>query len=421
MSATDLDAWAKELEGKIEETRARINGVTVKQQRDQQEAGAAAKETAQASADELDAIRVVELDEYRTYVNGIKTLQEEQVKAAESFAKKLVSAERKAVSDLAKVKAERVTIEERYKEALAGLGGDGAVSYGNAQALKVGAREALASGDIATAQAQAQAALKMLQDLAAAGENTYGFGGFIKELQAIELAANDIEQTNAENKIAAIREQIKSLEADAAKLKDMPLSIKSDEASIEAVRSQIQQLVADMGKQEIVLPVRVVHPDGPMLKNVDPYSGDYVLTDPQLPGLATGGWTGPGGKYKPAGVVHADEHVQPKEVVNEPGALPFLEQIRRHGFRNTISQLRARIAAGLPGYAEGGRVAPTRALPAIPAMNPALMAAATGSRDFLGDVNIHWPGGESLRVVVPKDQGENLKLLRLQFGRTHRK
>src|SRR5690606_3795177 len=103
-------------------------------------------------------------------------------------------------ADLKKVRDERLKIEERYREAIAGMNNSGEASYGAAQSLKVGARQALQAGDVEGAQAQAQAALKMLQDLQAAGENTYGFAGFIGELQEIELAANDIEQSRAEQK-----------------------------------------------------------------------------------------------------------------------------------------------------------------------------------------------------------------------------
>jgi len=198
-----------------------------------------------------------EIDDRRAYVAELKTLQGQQVDAAEKQAKALVAAQKKANADLEKVKKGRLDIEKRYSEALAGLGGEGEASYSSAQALKVGARTSLKAGDVEGAQAQAQAALKMLQDLAAAGENTYGFGGFIQELQAIELAANDIEQTRAEDKITAIGVSMATLAADAEKLKNMPVSVKADDASIEAVRTQIQNLAASLGNTEIVLPVRV--------------------------------------------------------------------------------------------------------------------------------------------------------------------
>ena len=57
-------------------------------------------------------------------------------------------------------------------------------------------------------------------------------------------------------------------------------------------------------------------------------------------GFAEGGYTGNGGKYQPAGIVHAGEYVMPQESVKKIG-LPFLE-----GLKNS----------GLPGYANGGLV-----------------------------------------------------------------
>lgn len=62
---------------------------------------------------------------------------------------------------------------------------------------------------------------------------------------------------------------------------------------------------------------------------------------------AEGGYTGPGGKYQPAGIVHAGEYVQPQRVVREPGALHFMENFRRMGMR-AIDNWR--------GYAGGGLV-----------------------------------------------------------------
>jgi hypothetical protein len=57
--------------------------------------------------------------------------------------------------------------------------------------------------------------------------------------------------------------------------------------------------------------------------------------------FAEGGWTGPGGKYDVAGVVHRDEYVAPKKVVNNPLAQPHLAALER-----------MRV-----GYADGGLVA----------------------------------------------------------------
>ena len=223
-----------------------------------------------------------ELSARRQYVTSIKTLQGELVEAAEKGAKDLVAAEKKANSEIERIRGARVDIEQRYKDALAGLSGGGEASYGAALSLKVAADKALAARDTESAKANAQAALKMLQELAAAGENTYGFAGFIGSLREIELAANDIERSAAEDKLTAIGVSMAVLKAEADKLKDMQVSFKADDASIEQVRSQIQLLAEQLGQTEIVLPVRASLPGG----------ADFVGP---LPEYATGGQVhGPG-------------------------------------------------------------------------------------------------------------------------------
>jgi hypothetical protein len=68
--------------------------------------------------------------------------------------------------------------------------------------------------------------------------------------------------------------------------------------------------------------------------------------DKRFGGFSEGGYTGDGGKYQPAGIVHAGEWVLPKEATsslqrNNPGALEYMQ---RRG--------------ELPPYASGGLVAP---------------------------------------------------------------
>jgi hypothetical protein len=60
-------------------------------------------------------------------------------------------------------------------------------------------------------------------------------------------------------------------------------------------------------------------------------------------GFADGGYTGSGGKYQPAGVVHRGEYVVPSQYVNQSSGLPNA---------NFLSQLQN----GMPGYANGGFV-----------------------------------------------------------------
>jgi hypothetical protein len=77
----------------------------------------------------------------------------------------------------------------------------------------------------------------------------------------------------------------------------------------------------------------------------------------------TGGYTGAGGKYEPAGIVHRREFVTRSEVTRQPGALAFLTDFNRHGM-TVLKKWGLRHLFGLPGYADGGLVLPAPA-PAI--------------------------------------------------------
>lgn len=95
-------------------------------------------------------------------------------------------------------------------------------------------------------------------------------------------------------------------------------------------------------------------------------------------GFSSGGYTGPGGKYDPAGVVHAGEFVARQEVVRQPGARSFLERFNRIGMQS------------LRGYATGGLVQqPQR--PQVSGGEPADAAAARAAS----------PGGNVAIRVVP--------------------
>lgn len=72
-----------------------------------------------------------------------------------------------------------------------------------------------------------------------------------------------------------------------------------------------------------------------------------------------GGYTGPGGKYQPAGVVHRGEFVFDQEAVRKAGGPAAMEAIRR----------------GLKGYADGGFVGAAPSLPAMPQAKAASVSA----------------------------------------------
>lgn len=88
------------------------------------------------------------------------------------------------------------------------------------------------------------------------------------------------------------------------------------------------------------------------------------------PTFSSGGYTGPGGKYEPAGIVHRDEFVMRKEVVQQPGMLEFLDSL------NT------------KGYADGGLVGSVTARPI-----PSQISAAASSNSVVVQQAISVDGG----------------------------
>lgn len=93
-----------------------------------------------------------------------------------------------------------------------------------------------------------------------------------------------------------------------------------------------------------------------------------------------GGFTGPGGKYTPAGVVHAGEYVFDQAAVQRIG-VPTLEALRRN----------------LKGFAEGGFVG---AMSAIPSAVPARSGSNVSVRG--GDVIISAPGADRAGLMELK-------------------
>lgn len=353
----------------------------------EQQAGMNAELSAAASAAaaQAEAEREKEIKSRNAYIAELKTQQERMVTAAEKAAKDLVAAEKKANADLEKVRDERLKIEQRYQEAIAGMSSGGEASYGAAQALKVGAREALRAGDVEGAQAQAQAALKMLQDLQAAGENTYGFGGFIGELRDIELAANDIEQSRAEQKIADIKQEMLNLKSAAAELQDMPVSVKMDDATL----TQVQSALDALAKREIIVKVGAQYD----------FSQPYTLQDPgpAPQGFATGGLIrGPGTGTSDSILMYGSngEYMIKAAAVRKLG-LPIL---------NMLNQ--GILPPNIPRFADGGLIG------AASNMQPA------GPQN-LGTLDISL-GGETFQVFTNTPQADQLRIAAKKFGRTHR-
>lgn len=331
----------------------------------------------------------------RKYVNDIKEYNRQAVKAVIDRGKELAKAEKEAAKKVADAKKEIAAIEKQFddiRKEMAG-GGDKEPTFAEYQSLAASASRAMASGDTAKAKEDALAAANVLKELAAAGENTYGFSGMVNSMEALAKSAATLEQASAEAELIAIQQEITLLAEKAKELENMPVSVELDDESLESVKTQISTLLEQL-KVDAVIPVRVGAAAAP--------SADSAQ------GFASGGWTGPGSKYKVAGIVHADEHVQPKRVVQEPGALQFLEEIRRNGFRNTISRIQ--------GYAEGGLVGSNYTPPNI---SPELLNVS--EQKSIGTLEFNLGGTDAFSVdVAGSSDMDALHRAALKFGRTRK-
>ena len=309
----------------------------------------------------------------------------------------------KAKGRLQKSRDDELAIEREFNQLIADVRSGGRASGGSfsdVNSAKAGAREALLRGDYKSAIEQARQAGEILKGLQQAGANDYGFTGIAQDIAKIATEAAKLERVNVETEVKGVESGLQDLQKQAEALKVVSIDVKWDQAGAEEVKAQMMKLAADLARVMIIKPT-IVPPDG--------VAGSTTTQATQ--GFANGGWTGPGSKYQPAGLVHADEHVQPARVVNEPGALPFLEQIRRNGFQNTMR--------GLRGYAEGGLVAPPRLLPDIPVPSPELLARAQAPAlgDY-GTVNFQFPGAAPMQVLATPDTATELRRLALKFART---
>ena len=160
----------------------------------------------------------------------------------------------------------------------------------------------------------------------------------IKQQEAANL--QDTAKTQAD-KINELEQQIADLQAKAGQV---AIQIQIDQAlqSIATIRSELDGLQ----DKSVTVTVNTVSTGNAPLPG--PVNGDYAAYAAaagfQKEGFAVGGYTGPGGKWQPAGIVHAGEFVLRQEVVRQRGMLSLLQRLNREGL------------AALPGFANGGLV-----------------------------------------------------------------
>ena len=130
-------------------------------------------------------------------------------------------------------------------------------------------------------------------------------------------------------------------------------------AGVQAVKSTFETVTNAIGtvwesmKGKVEAPVKFVVNSivrDKLVAGWNAVAGKVGLPTWDFKGYARGGWTGPGGKYDPAGIVHADEFVVRKESRGsiEREAPGLLDALNRYGAA-ALNRL-------APGYADGGQV-----------------------------------------------------------------
>ena len=162
----------------------------------------------------------------------------------------------------------------------------------------------------------------------------------VSEIQAqlleTQAAAKKKEQADAEDRGRAQIQQINDLDKQITDLQTKAANIQIN-ADTTAAQTAIVGLLKQLDAiQDKTVTVTVV------TKAEGGATGDFSTG--ATGSFAHGGYTGPGGKFKPAGIVHAGEFVARSEVVRQPGALAFLSAFNRVG------------VDALKGYATGGLV-----------------------------------------------------------------
>ncbi len=175
--------------------------------------------------------------------------------------------------------------------------------------------------------------------------------------------AKQNEAAALEAQATAQAETLKKLDTDIEALKQKAANI-----AISADISQAEGRIGDLRKKLEEIPDKTVTVTVKQIGSPEAIAAAAAdVNSAGLGGYAGGGWTGPGGKFKPAGIVHAEEFVTRSEVVRQPGALSFLSRFNRVGMQ------------ALRGYADGGLVS------RLPIPEHAGSASANGVREAPGD------------------------------------
>lgn len=283
-------------------------------------------------------------------------------KLRQLFEKSLTDAQ-KARDEAAKIRIDAATSADNLRDRAsqrrgAGMSEGAREEMNTRAASSLTARATLAAGaaQVAARDGDLQKAAKLAADAAKLAERAERAADAIKDDDTAALALEELarvqekigeaqakqkegEAAQLEKEAAAIEQQIQlaeqritNLKAELAKPVTLTIDISEAEKQIKLLQAQLSALSAPK--------VPAPAPAGSGTAPSTPTSSGSGASG----SWATGGYTGPGGKFDPAGVVHAGEYVLRQEVVRQAGMRAFLDSLNRNGVR------------ALRGYSSGGAV-----------------------------------------------------------------
>ncbi|MDN4149789.1 phage tail tape measure protein [Pseudomonas tohonis] len=319
----------------------------------------------------------------------VKQTQAEMTKDAEAGTNQRIQNAAKETAAQKKAKKEQEAllkgIQDRTKNIAGEKNQEKEPTFNQASDLTVKARQSLQSKDYVQALKYADQATQVLEDLQKAGDkNTLALAGQAKAAQKI-----------AEEAYAAIGTSGKD---GIDKVKEVAVTPVLDPEATTQAQGQVSAL-AETLKANLVIPITtVLGTTGTGGQSVYKEGSSFSQFPQQ--GFAAGGFTGFGGRYQPAGIVHRGEYVLPQPVVSEPGAVGVLGAMRRHGVAAVLDQVRK----GWGGYDVGGLVGDLS--PRLPSLSQPALTSADRAIPELGSVTFIDRDGEKIPGFMRPDDFE---------------
>ncbi|MBW6535582.1 MAG: hypothetical protein K0B11_11275 [Mariniphaga sp.] len=190
-----------------------------------------------------------------------------------------------------------------------------------------------------------------------------------KETQAtIEAAIKKTEAREAEKEGALLS----SFETGMAAVENAKTIGEAGRAILNVIRDKIKAYLAEAVAAQVSKILSKVPPPLSIILAAAAAAAVTIAFNKIVPKFHDGGYTGTGGKYQPAGIVHAGEYVIPQEGVENPALRPVIDWIelaRRNGDLRRLD-LGPIVQAIQPRqYASGGYTASRMSTPSTPSIS----------------------------------------------------